>query len=391
MNTLSITASAEKRLKSGHLWLYSNEVDNKKTPLKNIAAGEQVALVSPQGKTLAYALVNPNSLICARIVARKKAFDRKQLKQRLASSLALRQQYYSEPFYRWVYGEGDYLPGLVVDRYGDYAVVQINSLGMASFEQAIAECLMELAELKGVLFRNDGNSRKQEGFGESEHSVYGEVPEHIEIIENNTRFIVPVFAGQKTGWFYDHRENRRYLNQLVGDKSVLDVFAYLGGWGISALAHGAKSLTAVDISGFALDGLEQNAKLNGFSEKCECLEGNALDALQALVQEGKKFDVVVLDPPAFIKKKKDYHKGLSAYKKANEMALRLLNPEGLLVSASCSMHLPEADLQQVVQKAARHIDRELSLIHRGGHAFDHPIHPAIKETDYLKAQFYALR
>jgi 23S rRNA (cytosine1962-C5)-methyltransferase len=391
MHTLCITPGGEKRLKSGHLWVYSNEIDNQKTPLKGIAAGEQVSLVNAQDKVLAFALINPNALICGRIVGRKKALDRKGLKLRISNALALREQGFSQPFYRWVYGEGDYLPGLIIDRYGDVCVVQINSLGLAPFQQAIADILSEVAEIKGVLFRNDGKSREQEGFEACDNVIIGEVPEFVEIEENNTRFLVPILAGQKTGWFYDHRENRDRLNRLVKGKKVLDVFSYIGAWGISSLAHGAESLTAIDASGFALDCLQRNAELNGFSDKVQCLEGNAQDAMTALAEEMEKFDVVILDPPAFIKKKKDFHRGSAAYKKINEMGLRLLNPGGILVSASCSMHMPEADLQAVVQKAGRHIDRELSLFYRGGHALDHPIHPAIKETDYLKAQFYILR
>ena len=391
MNTLCITARAEKRLKSGHLWIYSNEVDNQKTPLKAIQSGEQVSIQNPQGKVIAYALMNPNSLICGRIVGRKSALSKTQLKKYLLDALALRESVYEKPFYRWVYGEGDFLPGLVIDRYGDVCVVQINSLGLEVFADDIAAILQNVADIKGVLFRNDGKSRQQEGFTDTENRVIGDVPKKVEIEENGARFLVPVFTGQKTGWFYDHRDNRACFAKLAKGKKVLDVFSYIGAWGIAALSHGAVHLTSIDASEAALNCLEENAALNGFGDKLISLQGNAMDALQSLVEQGEKFDLIVLDPPAFIKKKKDYNSGVKAYRKCNEMALRLLSPEGILVSASCSMHLPEMDLQDVVQRSARHIDRKLSLIHRGGHGIDHPIHPAMKETDYLKAQFYKLR
>lgn len=391
MNTLRITDRAEKRLKSGHLWLYSNEIDNQHSPLKAIAMGEQVVLESPQGKVLAYAVINPNSLICGKILSRKNPFTRQQLKKRIENALALRTRCYGKPYYRLLYAEGDYLPGLIIDRFGDVCVVQINSAGLEPFQQAIAEILQELLHCKGVLFRNDGQSREQEGFTKTDNVEIGEIPDFVELEENGTRFLAPVKAGQKTGWFYDHRDNRAKLAGLAKDKKVLDVFSYVGAWGLSAMKAGAASLTAIDASEFALDCLEQNAALNGFADTVTTLQGNAFDAMNALLEQGEKFDVVVLDPPAFIKKKKDYNNGIKAYRKGNELALRLLEKNGLLVAASCSMHLPDADLQDCVQRAARHVDRNLSLVHRGGHAIDHPIHPAIRETDYLKAQFYVLR
>lgn len=390
MQTLVLDARAEKRLKSGHLWIYSNEIDNSKTPLKSVAAGEQAAIHSPDGRLIAYAMMNPHSLMCGKIVTRKKPLDRKQIKERLSSALAWREQNFSEPYYRLFYAEGDYLPGLIVDRFGDVCVVQINSLGLEPFQAAIAEILLEITGGRGVLFRNDGNSRKQEGFAESADVEYGEVPDYVDIVENGVKFRVPIKAGQKTGWFYDHRMNRAKVSSLAKGKKVLDVFSYIGGWGIQALVNGAQSLTAIDASEFALDCLEHNAALNGFADVVTAMQGNAFDAMQALLDEGQKFDLIILDPPAFIKKKKDYNKGIQAYKKANEMALRLLEKDGLLMSASCSMHLPDADLQECVQRSARHVDRQLALVYRGGHAVDHPIHPAIAETEYLKAQLYRL-
>lgn len=391
MNTLRLTARAEKRLKSGHLWIYSNEIDTQQTPLKNISAGEQVAIENSQGRVIAHAVINPNALICGRILSQHKPFNRRQLKQAIENALALRETCFAEPYYRLVYAEGDYLPGLIIDRFATICVVQINSLGLEVYQQDIAEILQEVVGATGVLFRNDGNSRKQEGFAEQENLCIGEVPDLVELVENGTRFLAPVKTGQKTGWFYDHRANRAQLARLCPGKRVLDVFSYIGAWGIQALNAGAESLTSIDASEFALDCLEQNAGLNGFHDQTTCYQGNAFDAMAALLESGEKFDVVVLDPPAFIKKKKDFNNGLQAYRKANEMALRLLAPDGILASGSCSMHLSQQDLQECVQRSARHVDRRLSLIYRGGHAADHPIHPAIAETEYLKAQIFSLR
>jgi 23S rRNA (cytosine1962-C5)-methyltransferase len=391
MNKLRITDRAEKRLKSGHLWIYSNEIDNQHSPLKAIAVGEQVAIENAKGKILAYAVINPHALICGKILSHSKVFDRAQLSLRIANALALREQCFPQHYYRLLYAEGDYLPGLIIDRYNDVCVVQINSVGLEGFQQDIADVLQELLQCKGILFRNDGQSREQEGFTLTDNIEIGNVPEFVELEENGTRFLAPIKAGQKTGWFYDHRDNRHKIAQLAKGKKVLDVFSYIGAWGLQCLNAGAASLTAIDASEFALDCLEKNAAHNGFANTVTTLQGNAFDAMNALLEQGEKFDIVILDPPAFIKKKKDFNSGLKAYQKGNELALRLLNKDGFLVSASCSMHLPDADLQESVQRSAKQVDRNLSLLYRGGHAADHPIHPAIKETDYLKAQMYRVR
>ena len=391
MNTLRITARAEKRLKSGHLWIFSNEFDNQFKSLKDIENGEQVAVENEKGKVVAYAIINPQALICGRIVSRKRPFARNELKKVLRDALALREDVYDKPFYRLFYAEGDYLPGLIIDRYGDCCVVQINNLGLEAYRDDIAELLISITGGNTVLIRNDGGKREQNGLLETENVEYGDVPDSIQIEENGCLFDIPIKDGQKTGWFYDHRDNRDKIAKLSKDKTVLDVFSYIGGWGVQCLHAGASKLTAVDASEFALEQLHKNAALIGRENDVETLMGNAFDALEALLEEKQKFDVVIIDPPAFIKKKKDFNRGAQAYKKINELALRLVNHNGLFVSASCSMHMADSDLQDIVQKAARHVDRNVSLIHRGGHAIDHPIHPAIKESEYLKAQIYKLR
>ncbi|CAA0115357.1 Ribosomal RNA large subunit methyltransferase I [BD1-7 clade bacterium] len=391
MNSLRISARAEKRLKSGHLWIFSNEVDIQATPLKGMTDGEQVVVEAPSGRVIGYALMNPTALICGRLVGRRKSLDRKALKQRIQQALLLRETVYDAPYYRLFYADGDYLPGLIIDRYGDHCVVQINSKGLEPFQADIAEILHELVQCEGVLFRNDGNSRKVEGLEVKDNDEYGSVPDRVTLIENGVQFQAPVKSGQKTGWFYDHRDNRARIANLCEGKRVLDVFSYVGAWGIQCLAGGANELVSVDASEQALDVLEQNADMNGFGDRIQSFHGNAFDAMESFVEAKEKFDVIVLDPPAFIKRKKDMRNGQQAYRRINELGLRLLEKDGLMVSASCSMHLHHDQLQDAVQQGARHVDRALSLIYKGGHAADHPIHPAIAETEYLKAQIYLRR
>lgn len=389
LNTLKLKSQADRRLRAGHLWIYSNEVDTNATPLKQFQAGEQVVVESHAGKPLGLAYVNPHSLICGRLFSRDTRYllDKSLLVHRLNIALSLRQAISDKPYYRLVYGDSDFLPGLVVDRFGDVLVVQIATSGMERVRDAVVEALVQVLKPSGVLLKNDARIRRAEDLPESVEVVYGEVPEEVLIEENGVRFSVPVYAGQKTGWFYDHRASRARLADYVRDRSVLDVFSYIGGWGIQAAAFGASAVTCVDSSEFALDGVDRNARLNAVESKVATLHGPAFDAMKMLVDEGQRFDVVVIDPPAFIPKRKDIKQGEQAYRRANELAMRLLAKNGVLVSASCSMHLERSRLTDILRASARHLDRELQILEQGGQAFDHPVHPAIPETDYLKAVF----
>ena len=236
------------------------------------------------------------------------------------------------------------------------------------------------------MLRNDLDSRKLEGLP-LEDEVIGTLPEEVIIEENATRFTLPVLGGQKTGWFYDHRESRRQLQQLVAGKRVLDVFSYLGGWGLEALNAGASEAVFVERSELALDHLERSAQLNGLAGRITQYQGNVFEVLPQLINDGERFDVVIVDPPAFIKRKKDFKAGKQGYQRINELALRLLNPDGILVSASCSHHMPREVLREQIQRAARQIDRMAQVFFQGGQGPDHPVHPAMPETEYLKIFF----
>ena len=382
----------DRRIKSGHLWIYSNEVDVEKTPLHGFIAGSEVIIDDSSGRPIGRGYVNPQSLICCRILSRdwRKGLDRSFLQSRLQCALALREAAYSQPFYRAVYGDSDGMSGLVIDRFGNYLVAQLNTAGMERLKPLLLEAMQTVFEPRAILFRNDSPLREQEGLSLEVEEAVGEWPQTLQVLENEVSFTINSKDGQKTGWFYDHRESRRELARWVRGKRVLDVFSYVGGGGLQALAAGAESLTSVDASSAALDQLQANAEQQDVLDKVTCYEGNAFDVLQALLDQNLRFDVVIVDPPAFIKRKKDFKKGLGAYNKLNTLALRLLEQNGLLVSASCSMHLPEATLQDTVRATARHVDRHAQLVYRGNQGPDHPIHPAIPETQYLKALFYRI-
>ncbi|HEB85401.1 MAG TPA: class I SAM-dependent rRNA methyltransferase [Gammaproteobacteria bacterium] len=389
---LRLKKNEERRLRAGHLWVYSNEVDTAATPLKSLQAGQQVKVCDQRGNTLGFACVNPNTLICARLYSfgRHPQLDAGLIRARLALALAWRAEYFDASCYRWVYGESDGLPGLVVDRYFDVLVVQITSAGMELLKDSILDALTGLVKARVVLLKNDTPARELEGLASYTETAVGALPDTIDVVENQARFEVPLAKGQKTGWYYDHRLNRQRLSTYAKDKRILDVFSYVGAWGIQALSAGAKSLLCVDASNTFLDVALQNAKQNRYADAIETQAGDAFEVLKQLQTENRRFDIVILDPPAFIKRRKDIREGSQAYQRINRLAMKLLEPGGLLVSASCSHHLSAGQLESEIRKAAMKNRQPLQIIEQGHQGPDHPIHPAMPETEYLKAFFCRL-
>ena len=385
--SLRLKANADRRLRAGHLWVFSNEVDVAVTPLNAFASGDQAILEAAGGKPLGVVALSPNNLICARLLSRdvKHVLDKSLLVHRINVALSLRERLFDQPCYRLVYGDSDLLPGLVVDRFGDILVVQLASATMEKHKDDVLAALIQVCKPSGILLKNDSAARDAEGLSRYVETAFGLVPEWVALEENGVKFEAPVMQGQKTGWFYDHRMNRARLAPYVKGKRVLDLFSYIGGWGVQAAAFGASDVMCVDASAFALDGVERNAALNGLTDKVACVEGDVFEALKQLKASEERFDVIVADPPAFIKRKKDLKNGEAAYRRLNEQAMRLLNKDGILISASCSMHLPEDDLQNILLTSARHLDRNIQLLERGGQGPDHPVHPAIQETRYIKS------
>ena len=389
MKELRLKKNESRRLQAGHLWVYSNEVDTKTTPLKSFEPGEQVKVIDDRGQPLGFAYVNPHSLICARVYSygRNKLLNQDVIAKRLETALIWREQQFEEACYRLVYGESDGLPGLVVDRFYNILVVQITTAGMELLKDQILDALETLVKPDAILLRNDSSARKLEGLESYTDSLLGEVPDVVELIENKTRFQVPLLGGQKTGWYYDHRLNRLRLQSYVKDKHVLDVFSYVGAWGVQALNAGASSLLCVDTSKKFLDYALNNAKLNQRENDISVLAGDAFEVLKSLKQEGRKFDVVILDPPAFIKRRKDFKEGSQAYQRINRLAMQLMNEGGLLASASCSFHLPVEQLRNEIRRAGIKTRQFVQVVEQGHQGMDHPVHPAMPETDYLKAFF----
>ena len=388
MPVLRLKHAEDRRINAGHPWVFSNEVDVARTPLATLTAGAQVRLVSDRDRFLGYAYVNPHSLICARIMSRDPdlPIGAALITRRLSLALALRRRLAAESYGRLVFGEADQLPGLVLDRYDDVIVGQIATAGMEALRPLVEGAVREVLEPRVLYWKNDSGARELEQLPAFSGPAFGEPGATLRVREAGLEFEAPLAEGQKTGWFYDQVANRALLARfLPRGARVLDVCSYAGAWAVSALAHGAGRATCVDASATALQFAQRNAAAAGHA--VEVIRGDAFDALQALHEAGERFDVVILDPPAFIKRRKDIPQGQAAYRKLNLLAMNLIAGDGLLVSCSCSYHLEEAQLAGAVQAAARHGGHFAQILAFGGQSPDHPVHPAIPETRYLKALF----
>lgn len=386
---LKLKRGEDRRLRAGHLWIFSNEVDTAATPLTQFAPGALVQVQSDRDQFLGFAYVNPRTLIAARIVGRDPAYplDGSLLVHRLRVALALRERLYREPYYRLVFGESDGLPGLVLDRYGDVIVAQSGTAGIDRLKAEVEGAVEKVVRAKTLVWKNDSGARELEGLEKNVAAAgAADLPAEIHVREQGADFVAPLADGQKTGWFYDQAANRERLRRyLPAGARVLDVCSYVGAWAVTALKAGAGSATCVDASPAALDYVARNARANGVD--VATVKDDAFDALKSLQESGARFDVVILDPPAFAKRKKDVPQAQAAYRKLNQLALPLIDRDGILVSCSCSYHMGADELQGALQAAARHSSRFVQVLELGGQSPDHPVHPAIPETRYLKSFF----
>lgn len=385
MLTLKLRNKEERRLRAGHLWVFSNELETSDN-YKTLIPGSLCRVEDSRGKPLGTGYVNPRTLLAVRLLTGDgdAKIDVDWFIRRIQMAARLREVLYPSPHYRLIHAESDGLPGLVVDRYGDVLCAQFTTAGMENLKALVIEALQVVLQPRGIFIRNDSGARELEGLPAYTEEI-GEVPETIEILESGVRLVVPLKGGQKTGWFFDQHDNRDRLYRYAKDSRVLDVFSYAGGWALRAHAFGAAEVVCVDSSQSALDAAQANAQLNGAA--LEVHKGDALDVLKQLRRDGRQFDVVVVDPPALIKRKKDYEAGLEHYAALNRVAIQLLPADGVLISCSCSHHLEPEALQRILLREARSANRRLQILEQGGAGPDHPVHPAIPETRYLKAFF----
>ncbi len=378
--TLRLKAGAHKRVRNGHPWVFQDEL----TERPAIAAGSVVRVCTDYDYDLGLGFYNAHSQIVVRLLATQQV-DQAWFEQRLRQAMQLRERLFApECSYRLVFGESDFLPGLIVDRYGDYLALQMLSAGMDRQRDAIVNALRSvLPEVKGIIAKNDSQLRVREGLPRNTELLYGSIPEHIEMTENGLRFDLSLEAGQKTGYFLDQRLNRQFVKTLSKGLRVLDCFTNQGGFALHAASGGAVDVLGVDSSEQAIAASQRNASLNGLAQ-CRFEEADVFDFLKAQAAQGAQWDVVILDPPAFTKSKAQIPQAKRGYAEINRQALKLIPAGGYLVSASCSHHISESMLLDIVADEARRINRKLKLVHRGEQSPCHPILLTMPETNYLK-------
>ena len=387
---LRLRPRADRRLKAGHPWAYSNEITV--TPEHRAwPSGAPVQLESDEGWRYGTFAFNPHSLIAARLLDRNPsaAIDATLIRNRLAAAIALRAKICDTPFHRLVHSEADQLPGLVVDRFNDSIAVQANSAAMDRLLPEITASLVELLAPRAIVARNDSAVRAHEGLAQEVRLLHGERgPAMVE--EGGVRFPVNLWAGQKTGFFFDQRPNRDRIVNLAAGARVLDVFCHVGSFGLRAAAAAAANVTLVDSSLPALALAEEAARLNGLAERVSTRPGDAFDVMSVLAAEGARFDVVICDPPAFAKNCKDIEAGLRAYQRVARLAAPLVAPGGFLLIASCSHHATVDAFAAAVASGIYRARREARVLVTSGAGPDHPVHPQLPESAYLKAQLLQL-
>lgn len=384
MLALRLRKNEDRRIKAGHPWVFSNEIDRIEGDRETGATAD---LFDAAGHFMGVGHYNPRSLIAFRLLSRSRAdIDSVEFyEERIRAALAHRRGRYPDlQTFRVVYGESDFLPGLVVDKYGDCLSLQILSAGMERRRDLLLEALQRVFQPTGIIARNDVGVRSLEGLPETVEELAGVIPETVLMEENGLRFLVDLRTGQKTGGFLDQKENHLLLDGICRDRAVLDCFCYAGSWAVHAGHFGAAAVLGLDISARAVAQARHNAELNGLSDRVRFEECDAFDRLRSLRHEGRRFDVVVMDPPAFVKNRKNIAEATKGYLTVNRRALELLAPDGCLITCSCSYHMGREPFRDMLVQAARLARREVRLVATCSQAPDHPVLLSFPESEYLK-------
>jgi len=389
--TVRLEAGRHRRVLDGHPWAYSNEV-RMDAAAKALPPGTVVRLAAPDSRPVGTGFFNPHSLIAMRLLSADPAaaVDEAFLFDRLARALALREALFTTPHYRLVHAEADGLPGLVIDRFGDVLVCQQNAAGMELLRAPLLAALGRLLRPAAIVLRNDAPVRLLEGLAQQVEVAAGTLPATVEAVEDGARFPVDAMAGQKTGWFYDQRDNRTLVARLARGRRVGDFYSHTGGFAVRAALAGAASVLAVDRSEPSLALAGAAARLNGVEAKVNLRRAKAFDELERLVAAGERFDLLVADPPAFVKSRKEFQSGVRGYRKLARLAAAATAPEGFLFLASCSQAVEPERFLEECRRGVAEAGRIGRILHRGGAGPDHPLHPALPESAYLKSVLWQL-
>ena len=388
---LVIDQRAVRRCGRGHPWVFANEI-LARSP-EDVAPGAVVTLVSPKGEAVGLATCNPHALIACRLLAEspKTVIDAAFFATRLERAQALRRRFLAEPFYRLVHGEADGLPGLVIDRFGDVFVVQLNTAGAEALRAPLLEGLQAACAPRAVVLRRDAPARRLEGLDIMPPEVIGQLPQAVvDVPEGGVIFRADLLGGQKTGWYFDQRRNRALVAAWARNARVLDLYCHSGGFALRAAAAGARAVLAVDSAQSALDLAAEAARRNGLADRVTLRRGDVRTVLRTLARAGERFDVVVADPPPFARRAKDLPAARKAYARLAHDAARVTAEGGLLALASCSHHVSETVLLEACRRGLRGAGRPARLVHVAGADADHPLHPALPESRYLHMLFFVL-
>jgi len=380
-----------RRVRAGAPWVFSNELALD-AEAKALPPGSLVRLEGDDGKAFGAGYFNLQSLIAVRLFecAAETAIDQPFFEARLSRALALRNSLYDRPFYRLVHSEGDGLPGATIDRFGETCVVQITTAGMEKLLEPLLAALKKVMAPECMVLRGDTPVRALEGLETYLRVLDGEAPHHLAIEENGARYFADLAGGQKTGWYFDQRDNRAFLAPLAKGKTMLDAYCYTGGFGVLAARAGAKDVSGIDSSAPALQLAEDAAAANGAEKLCRFVKADVFEELERLSAKSEKFDIVAADPPPFVKSRKDLEPGAKAYRKLARLAASVTAPNGILSLASCSHNMPAERFASECAIGIQRSGRRAALIRQAGAAADHPVHPHLPESAYLKALVYAL-
>jgi 23S rRNA (cytosine1962-C5)-methyltransferase len=379
-----------RRVKSGAPWAFANELALD-PPVKALPPGTQVVLAAEDGTPIGAGYFNPKSLIAVRLLGKPEtAFDVPFFSKKLRHALALREAFFSEPYYRLIHAEGDQLPGVVADRFGDTLVVQITTAGMDQLTETFLSALDDVIAPACVILRNDTPARALETLESYVRIAKGDLPPQLTVKENGALYLADPQAGQKSGWYFDQRDNRRFMAELARGKRVLDACCYSGGFGVLAAVHGAAYVTGVDSSTPALDLARAAAQANNVDALCTFRKGDVFVELERLARTSERFDIVIADPPPFAPSRKDIETGARAYRKLARLSASLVAPGGYLMLASCSHNMSADRFALECAAGIGRAGRSVRLIRQAGAGPDHPVHPTLPETAYLKALAYAV-
>jgi 23S rRNA (cytosine1962-C5)-methyltransferase len=389
--TIRLLPGHQKRARGGHPWVYSNEIAMD-AAAKALQPGTLVRLQAADGVALGTGFFNPHSLVAARFLARDPAaaIDADFLAERLGRALALRTALYAEPYYRLVHAEADGLPGLAIDRYGDVLAVQVNAAGIERLLEPLLEALDRTVAPRAVVLRNDSPVRALEGLESYTRVAKGAIDAPVELVENGCRFLADLTGGQKTGWFFDQRDNRAFMAELSRKKRVIDLYCHSGGFAVAAAVAGAAEVLGIDSSAHALELAERAASMNGVETRCRFERGQAFEAMERLAKAGSRFEVVICDPPAFVKSKRDLAVGAKGYRKLARLAAELAAPGAFVFLASCSHNMEIGMFAEEVARGLTQAGRGGRILRSSGASPDHPVHPQLPESAYLKAQVLQL-